>query len=101
MTAIRTLSELGATPHAKVFPDAEPKTVRLALAEGEAIPAHDHPDREIVLYVIEGAIELRLDDEVHELAADDVVRFDGDRQISPRAVADSVALIVLAPGAED
>lgn len=35
-------------PHANVFPDAEPKTIRVTLAAGESVPAHAHPDREIV-----------------------------------------------------
>ena len=96
MTTIRTLSEVEGQPHANVFPEAEPKTIRLTLSEGEAVPAHDHPDREIVLYLVEGAIELQLGDETHDLTAGDVARFDGDQEISPRAVRDSTALIVLA-----
>ena len=101
MTTIRTLSEVEGQPHANVFPDAEPKTIRLTLSEGEAVPAHDHPDREIVLYLVEGAIELQLGDETHDLTADDVVRFDGDQEIAPRAVRDSTALIVLATRSDD
>ncbi len=101
MSEIRSLDDLEGEPHANPFPDAEPKTVRLTLAEGEDVPAHDHPDREIVLYLIEGALELQLGDETHEVAAGDVARFDGDQQISPRATADSTALLVLAPRSDD
>jgi len=101
MTTIRTLSELEGQPHANVFPDAEPKTIRLTLPEGESVPAHDHPDREIVLYLVEGAVELQLGDETHDLTAGDVARFDGDQEISPRAVRDSTALIVLATRSDD
>ena len=96
MTTIRALSELEGQPHANVFPEAEPKTIRLTLSEGEAVPAHAHPDREIVLYLVEGAIELQLGNETHDLTAGDVVRFDGGQEIAPRAVTDSTALIVLA-----
>lgn len=101
MTTVRTLGELDGKPHANVFPDAEPKTVRLVLREGEEVAPHTHPGREIVLYLADGAIELRLGDETHELAAGDVARFDGEREISPRAVEDSTALIVLAPRSDD
>ncbi|WP_225336529.1 cupin domain-containing protein [Halomicrobium urmianum] len=97
MSEVRSLDDLEGEPHANPFPDAEPKTVRLTLAEGEDVPAHDHPDREIVLYLIEGALELQLGDETHKVAAGDVARFDGDQQISPRATEDSTALLVLAP----
>jgi quercetin dioxygenase-like cupin family protein len=101
MTTIRTLGELAGQPHANVFPGTEPKTVRLTLSAGEAVPAHAHPDREIVLYLVEGAIELQLGDESHDLTAGDVVRFDGDQEIAPRAVRDSTALIVLAARSDD
>jgi quercetin dioxygenase-like cupin family protein len=101
MTTICTLNELEGQPHANVFPEAEPKTIRLTLSEGEAVPAHAHPDREIVLYLVEGAIELQLGDETHDLTAGDVVRFDGDQEIAPHAVRDSTALIVLAIRSDD
>lgn len=39
---------------------------------------------------------LDLDDETHDLAAGDVLRFDGNCQISPKAVTDAGALVVLA-----
>jgi len=96
MTTIQTLSELEGQPHANVFPDAEPKTIRLALSAGEEVATHSHPGRDILLYLVEGTIELRLGDEMHELASGDVARFDGDREISPRATSESTALIVLA-----
>ena len=101
MTTSRTLSELEGQPHANVFPEAEPKTIRLTLSEGEAVPAHAHPDREIVLYLVEGAIELQLGNETHDLTTGDVVCFDGDQEIAPRAVNDSTALIVLATRSDD
>jgi quercetin dioxygenase-like cupin family protein len=96
MTTIRTLDELEGEPHANVFPDAEPKTIRLTLDEGEAVAAHSHPDREIVFYLVHGRVELQLGDQTHELAAGDVARFDGDQDIAPHAIEDARALIVLA-----
>jgi quercetin dioxygenase-like cupin family protein len=101
VTTVRSLSDLDGQPHANVFPGSEPKTIRLALSEGEEVPAHSHPDREIVFYLVEGTIELGLDGETHELSAGDVARFDGDQDVSPRAVEDSTALIVLARRATD
>lgn len=97
MATIRNLSELEATPHEVVFPESEPRTVRLELADGERIEPHRHPGRTIVFYLVEGDVELRLDDERYDLGTGDVARFDGDRDISPVARADSTVLIVLAP----
>ncbi|MFB6205127.1 MAG: cupin domain-containing protein [Haloglomus sp.] len=97
MTAVQKLDELDGQPHANVFPGAEPKTIRLTLSEGEAVPTHSHPDREIVFYLVEGTIELTLGGQTHRLTADEIARFDGEQEISPRAIEESTALIVLAP----
>ena len=97
MTTVRTLSALDGEPHARVFPDAEPKTIRLTLAADETLPAHTHPDREIICYLITGRLALRLGDETETLQAGDIARFDGDQEISPRAIEASTALLVLAP----
>ena len=101
MTSIRTLVDLDGQPHANVFPDAEPKTIRLTLPEGEEVAPHSHPGRDIVLYLIEGTVELQLGDATHEVTAGDIARFDGDQEISPHAVEDSTALIVLANRPDD
>lgn len=74
----------------------EPRTVRLSLSAGERVPAHDHPNRQILFHVLSGEIALDLDDQTYDLAAGDVLRFDGDRGISPEAVTDAEALVVLA-----
>ena len=97
MTEIEHLPSLEGRPHANVFPTSEPKTIRLTLAAEERVDPHTHPGRDIVLYVLDGAIDLDLDDETHELAAGDVARFDGEREISPVARELSTALVVLAP----
>ena len=96
MTELRTLAELDGAPHANVFPDEEPKTIRLTLEAGESVTEHSHPGRDIVLYLLEGRIELTLDDETRDVSAGDIARFAGELDISPSAVDDSVALIVLA-----
>jgi len=97
MTTIHALADLEGQPHANVFPDVEPKTIRLTLPEGETVAPHSHPNRDIIFYLLEGTIELQLDDETHEVTAGDIARFRGEREISPHAVEDSTALIVLAP----
>ena len=96
MIELRTLAELDGAPHANVFPEKEPKTIKLTLEAGESVPEHSHPGRDIVLYLLEGQIELTLDDETHDVSAGDIARFEGELDISPTAVDDSVALIVLA-----
>lgn len=98
MTDITSLDDLDGQPHANVFPDAEPKTVRLSLEAGQTVPEHTHPGRDIVLYVVDGDIELTLGEDTHELTGGDVARFSGDQDIAPRATSESTALIVLAPG---
>ena len=96
----RSLDDLTETPHENVFPGSEPKTARLSLAAGEAVPAHDHPDRQIVLYLVSGALDVTLDGETFALESGDVLRFDGRKTVSPEARADSTALLVLAPRAD-
>jgi len=93
----QSLDELTATPHARPFDGGEPTVVRLALDAGERVPPHTHPDRQIVLSVRTGVIDLDLDGETREVRAGDVVRFDGRTEVSPCAREASEALVVLAP----
>lgn len=101
MTTVRALDDLDGRPHANVFPEAEPKTIRLKLEAGESVPAHSHPNREIVFYVRTGQLEVDIGDETHTLRAGEIARFDGDQEIAPRAEVDSTALIVLAARASE
>lgn len=78
--------------------EGAPKTVRLSLDAGERVPPHQHPDREIVCYLIEGDLEVALGDDTVALEPGDAARFSGDQDIAPKARADSVALLVLAEG---
>ena len=96
MTTVENVHEVQGAPHAQLFPESEPKTVRLTLEAGERVEPHRHPGREIVFYIIDGAIELQLGPENHELETGDVARFEGDQDISPLATEGSTALIVLA-----
>lgn len=83
----------------RVF-DGEPKTIQLTLGAGESIPAHKHPGRDIVFLLRSGAVDLTLGDETMSLSPGDIVRFEGDQDISPAATADSDALLVLASSSE-
>lgn len=90
------LSELDTEPHARPFGSDEPHTVRLSLDAGQSVAEHSHPGRTIVCYVVDGVLDLSLDGETHRVSAGDLVRFDGDQDISPTAVEDTTALLVLA-----
>jgi quercetin dioxygenase-like cupin family protein len=93
------LDELTGSPHAKLFDD--PLVIRLELAAGERVDPHRHPERTVVLHLLSGEIALDLNDETHDLEPDDVIRFDGRREVSPKAVEDSEALLVLSRRVED
>lgn len=96
MAEQQSVAKLEAAPHARPFEAGEPMVIRLALEAGERVDPHTHPEREVVLYMRSGEIELDLDDETYDLSAEDVIRFDGQRDVSPHAVTDSEALLVLA-----
>jgi len=96
-----SLDDLTEEPREVAFPGSEPKTVRLALDVGEAVPAHRHPGREIVVHLVSGRLDVRVDGESNVLEPGDLLRFDGQREVSPTAEEDSVAVLVLAPRADD
>ncbi|NHX36167.1 MULTISPECIES: cupin domain-containing protein [Halolamina] len=97
MPEIIAIDELAEAPHAEVFEERRPRTVRLELDAGDEVPPHTHPGTNVVLYLLDGRLDLALDGETHELEPGDVARFSGEREISPRAVEASTALIVFAP----
>lgn len=101
MAAITALDDLTDTPHAEVFDERQPRTVRLELDAGEGVPAHTHPGTNIVLHLLSGHLEVSLDDDEHELTPGDVAQFSGQREISPHALEHSTALIVFAPATEE
>ena len=92
-----TLDELTATPHAEVFEERRPRTVRLDLDTDERVPPHSHPGTNVVLHLVSGRLELSLDDETYDVTPGQLVRCSGEREISPRATEPSVAVVVLAP----
>lgn len=89
------LDDVEQEPHADLF-ESEPKTIQLSLSAGEEIAAHRHPDRQIVFHVLEGSLVVTIGEGAYEVSAGDVLRFDGDRDVSPRAVEDATALLVMA-----
>ena len=70
------------------------RTVRVTLEEDAQIAEHNHPGTEILFFVVEGGLELSLDDENYELEQGDLVRFEGERTISGRAGEPTTALVV-------
>lgn len=96
-TSLETLEE---GPHARVF-EGEPRTVRLTLSEGERLPAHAHPDRQVVFHLLEGRMTVTVGEDRHELRAGELLRFDGEQDVSPKALEKSVAVVVLAQHAND
>lgn len=81
-------------PHARLF--EEPRVVRLTLAAGESMPAHSHPGTDVVIHVLEGELTVELNGESHRCGTGELLRFDGDREVVPRAEADAVALVTIA-----
>ena len=100
MPELTSLSDLTETPHAEVFDDGDPRTVRLQLEADERIPEHRHPESDAVFHLLSGSLELTLDGEIHELESGDLVRFDGEREISPHALEESIAVVFFARKSE-
>jgi len=96
MVETASLEDLTETPREVAFPGEEPRTIRLTLDAGEEVPAHRHPDREIVVYAVSGRLDVRVDGESNVLEAGELLRFDGRQEVSPTAEEDSTALLVLA-----
>jgi quercetin dioxygenase-like cupin family protein len=91
-----TLADLTDRPHAEVFETPRPRTVRLSLDADERIPRHTHEDSNVVFHLLSGRLELTLDDETQTLDAGELIRFSGDRAVSPYAVEPSTAVVVFA-----
>ncbi|MFB6160723.1 MAG: cupin domain-containing protein [Haloferacaceae archaeon] len=101
MPEITSLDGLTKTPHAEVFDEHRPRAVRLRLGAGERVPEHRHPGTNVVLHLVSGRLELALDGETHELEPGQLVRFGGEREVSPRAIEASTAVVVFAPATDD
>ncbi len=100
MPEITDIDDLTETPHAEVFEEREPRCVRLELDAGDGVPPHTHPGTNVVLHLLDGRLDLSLDEQEHVLTPGDVARFSGELHVSPHAVEDSAALVVFAPATE-
>jgi len=100
MPETATLDGLEQTPHAEMFEAGRPRTVRLELDAEQRIPPHTHPGKDIVLHLLSGRLELSLNDETYDLHPNELIRFSGEREVSPDAVEESTALIVFAPSTD-
>ena len=89
------LADLEGTPAAEAL-GGSPRVVRLRLTAGESIDPHSHPGTTVVIHVVEGVLDARLDGEPLELSAGELLRFPGEREVAPLAVEDAVALVFLA-----
>jgi quercetin dioxygenase-like cupin family protein len=101
LAAVRTpehvsLADLTGEPHARALA-GPPRAVRLSLGVGDAVPAHRHPESHVLVHLLEGDLDRRLDGVSYAMEPGDLVQFDGERRVEPRAAADSVALVVFAP----
>lgn len=96
-----TLDGTPESTHTRPFDPGEPPVIRLTLPAGERVPPHDHPDHRVVLFLRSGLLEVDIDGGSHRVEAGEVVRFDGRNEVSPYAVEDSDALIVLASRPEE
>lgn len=96
MPELTSLPDLTETPHAEVFDDGEPRAVRLQLEADERIPEHRHPESDVIFHLLSGSLELSLDGEPYDLESGDLVRFDGNRVVSPHALEESTAVVVFA-----
>lgn len=101
MTEHVSLDGLDQEPHAEVFEDPNPRTVRLQLDAGERMPPHTHPGMDIVFHLVSGRLELTVGEDTYDLRPGDLVQFSGEREISPRAVDPSTAVVVFAPSGTD
>lgn len=96
-----TLTDPTEEPHAELFETPRPRAVRLSLDAGQSMPAHTHPESDVLIHVVEGRMTVELDGEPYEAAAGDLLRFDGRREVAPRAETDAVAVVTFAPRAAD
>ena len=71
------------TEHGQVVNNQDIMVVHLHLKEGETIAPHNHPGRRIFFTVVEGEVEVYLnEEETYPLVPKKVLEFDGEVRIS-------------------
>lgn len=72
------------------------KTVKKEVVAGKEISRHNHIGKEIIFIVVQGEIEILLDDtEKYILSPGKVLNFNGSHFIKGRAIKDTVIFITL------
>jgi len=95
MPTLTAIDDPDGHPHAPLF-EGEPRVVRLTLGADESVAPHRHPDTTVLLHVLSGHLDVALDGESHEVAAGEVLRFSGNREVAPTASEPTTALVVIA-----
>jgi len=101
MPELTDLADLTGRPQAEVFETGRPKTVRIALDADQGIPPHSHPGSDVVVHLLAGRLEVTVDGTAYDLHPGHLLRFSGDREVALDAAEESIAIVVLAPAAED
>lgn len=91
-----SLDELTAIPHALPSAESELEVNRVRLAADEQLAPLTYPGKQILLCVRSGRVQIRLDTEIFSFESGDVISFNGEYEVAPRAVEPSEALVVLA-----
>ena len=84
------------TEQGQVVNNDDIMVVHLHLKEGDTIPPHNHPGRQIFFTVVEGQVEVYLnEEETYPLEPKKVLEFDGEARISVKALRESDAFVYL------
>lgn len=69
--------------------------LHLTLAPGQAMPVHNHPGCNVVIQGLAGEATVWLDGEEQPLRAQELVRFSGERMVSPRNTSGAPAAVLI------
>ena len=84
------------TEYGQVVNNQDIMVVHLHLKEGETIAPHNHPGRQIFFTVVEGEVEVYLnEEETYPLVPKKVLDFDGEARISVKALKESDIFVYL------
>lgn len=80
----------------KVFQNKNGKVMSKAFKAGESIPSHNHEGEDIIFTVLQGSLNVMLNDsEEYVIKAGQVLIFDGKNHISAEATEDSTIMVTL------
>lgn len=75
--------------------EAEYKVVKKALAKGEKIESHNHPEAKVIFTVVKGAADVVINDEHFTAVPGTVLSFDGDNYLSADILEDIELFVTL------